>query len=329
MASIKRYPRERFTLSLASLCERLDKKHRLEFDYRSPRGSFLSIYGRVRVDVRVLWVFGSWARGALECGDLDVAVDLHDEWAGGHGWCAGGRAVQALPGFEIARRAVLRAPPLIHILNAGDIRKYGPTGDFAVHPDTMMPIWLAPDLSSKEKTKFGVADFPHLHWSERIAAIKGDPSFRRAPRTCDALPLQVEQTAMSLREAESAVFARDQGLITWEFLPHGKHRDDEAELTRAERELVPWHRTHDRAQITRVIAATRELRQQHRKPLFWYGNRCSIWHGMHEAWQSNCIVITPRWSAQGPNGSLVVTRGKLHSLEQTKAFDKDLGRNRS
>lgn len=312
MASIRRYPRERFTRSLASLCKQFDKQHSLEFDYASPKRTFLPIHGRMLVDVRVLWVFGSWAAGAVECGDLDVALDLHDEWIGGHGWCAGGRATQSLPGFEPARRSVLRAPPLVHILNASDIREYGPSGDFAVHPDTMRPIWLAPDLSGQEKTTFGIADLPDLHWHERIEAINADPNYQRAPRTCDALPLQLEQTAMSLLEAESAVSAHEQGLITWEFLPHGERRDDEAELTHAERELVPRHHSRDLAQITRVIAATRDLRKQHRHTLFWYGNSSHISHRMFEAWRSSCIVITPRWSAQGPNGSLVVTQGPRH-----------------
>ena len=51
----------------------------------------------------MLWAYGSWAQGAADCGDLDLALDLRYEWVGGHGWLPGGVKALGLPGFDTAR----------------------------------------------------------------------------------------------------------------------------------------------------------------------------------------------------------------------------------
>lgn len=325
MTAAKRYPRERFTRSLSTLCARLDAQHQVEFDYKQKSGSFAPISGKLRSTARVLWVYGSWAQGAADCGDLDLALDLPYEWVGWHGWLPGGVKALGLPDFDDARKGLLTAPPLVHILDAARIRRYGPVGGFAVHPDTMMPIWLAPDLTDQEKVAFGLTgDDPAKSWADRIAAITVDPDYKRAPRVQDALPLKVGQTGMRLPEVEAAIRAQEQGLIAWTFLPHGERRGDEAQLTAAERTVAARHPSNDLAQITRTIAAVRHLRKDHPTPTFRYGNGCGIWARMFDDFdkkRSACIVITPRWSSQGPNGSLVITKGPNHSLAALEAFD--------
>jgi hypothetical protein len=71
-----RFPRDRFTRSLLAICEKLDACHDRTFDYKSPNSDpwYLRIEGRVHAKVLSLWAFGSWARGAAECGDLDLAA---------------------------------------------------------------------------------------------------------------------------------------------------------------------------------------------------------------------------------------------------------------
>ena len=73
-----RFPRERFTRSLLAICEKLDACHDRTFDYQSPRSDpwYLRVEGRVHAKVLGLWAFGSWARGASECGDLDLTAQF-------------------------------------------------------------------------------------------------------------------------------------------------------------------------------------------------------------------------------------------------------------
>lgn len=321
MSGAKRFPRERFTRSLISLCKRLDLRHQLEFEYASPRGDLVPMHGRMSVDARVLWAFGSWAQGAPDCGDLDLALDLLGAWVDGHGWLRDNTKAKGLPGFDPARKAILTAPPLVHILDAGDIRRRGPAGAIVVQPEMLIPIWVAPDLTDIERKMFGVNKFPTMHWSERIESIKLDAAYQRSARPADSFPLAIEQTAMDLDRIEGAVLAQAQGLIEWAFIPHGQHRDDAPSLTKAERALQAVHQCNDMAQSARVIAETRELRKRHRKALFWYGNKCGVWPKMFEACKADCIVITPRWRGRGPNGSLVLTKGPNYSTDAVKAFD--------
>jgi hypothetical protein len=39
--------------------------------------------------------------------------------------------------------------------------------------------------------------------------------------------------------------------------------------------------------------------------------------------QSHAIVITPRWTQRGLNGSLVVTAGVSYSVEAAKGFERE------
>lgn len=321
MEHVRRYPRDRFSRSLRALCSRLEQRSQVEFEYAAPRGALVQVHGRLRVSAQALWAFGSWAHGAAECRDLDLALALKVDWVDGYGWMNGGLKTSALPGFEAARRALLTAPPLVHIQDAHRILEDGPTGEFAVHPATMKLIWLAPNISAQEKETLGIAGHPAATFDERIAAIKVDPNFKRAARLSDAFPLRTEQTGMDLRQVERAVRAQAQGLISWEFLPHGESRGDSAELTRAEWKVLSRHDTKDQALISRVLAATREVRLRHRKVRFWYGNNCGVWATMLEDRAASCIVITPKWCAQGPNGSLVITKGANHSAAAVKAFE--------
>lgn len=322
MTLAKRYPRERFSRSLASICRRLDAAWRVEFDYVSPRGSLAPVYGRLRSTARVLWAFGSWARGASHCQDLDLAIDIRSEWTEGHGWLAPDHPINALPSFDPTRKALFSSPPLVHVLDAAHIRTYGPSGKFAVHPDTLVPIWIAPNVSDDERLALGVRCSAADPWEQRLSAVALDPNYQRAPRLLDAFPLRIEQTGMDLLHAEAAARAHAQGLLAWFFLPHGQHRDEVAELTPDERRISLTHQCSDAAQVSRVISATRDLRSTSSKLLYWYGNGLSVWPAMFEGSTAEAVVITPKWSAQGPNGSLVVTRGPSYSEAAIEAFRK-------
>jgi len=107
-----RFPRERFTRSLLAMCEQLDACHARAFDYKSPSSDpwYLQLEGRVHAKVLGLWAFGSWARGAAECGDLDLAAQFDYVWA--EPALRGGKhpveVDSFLPDFDAIRRAMAR-----------------------------------------------------------------------------------------------------------------------------------------------------------------------------------------------------------------------------
>lgn len=76
-----RTPREKFTKALSRICGRLDDQASFEIeDRRALARTLVSTGGlkqedaRERVEITKLWVVGSYARGVLTCGDLDVLI---------------------------------------------------------------------------------------------------------------------------------------------------------------------------------------------------------------------------------------------------------------
>jgi hypothetical protein len=263
-----------------------------------------------------LWAFGSWARGASECGDLDLAAQGDYAWAGPA--LRGGKLpVEVdtfLPDFDAIRKAMLGSRPHVHVLDLKWILEQGKLRDFAVDPKSLVLIWR-PELDGQ----------PAHDWRAAIAAIKPQRQANRKPRLTDALPLLIEQTAMDLRHAENAVRAHEAGLLAWEFRQHGATRREAVTPTAAEagmlREL--GSQCSDEALVLRALAATRDVRKRYgARVTYWFG-ACDIWATMLVDHQSDAIVITPRWTQRGPNGSLVGTAGPSYSVEAAKAFERE------
>jgi hypothetical protein len=300
------------------MCEQLDACHARTFDYKSPRSDpwYLQIEGRVHAKVHGLWAFGSWARGAAECGDLDLAAQLDYAWAG-PALRGGKHPIEVgtfLPDFDAIRKVMLGSRPHVHVLDVKRILEHGKSGDFAVDPESLAFIWRA-ELDGQAAHD----------WRAAIDAIKPQPQANRTPRLTDALPLLIEQTAMDLRHAENAVRAHQAGLLAWEFRQHGATRREAVAPTAAEaRILRELHsQCSDEALVLRTLVATRDVRKRYgARVTYWFGP-CDMWATMLADRQSDAIVITPRWTQRGPNGSLVVTAGPSYSVEAAKAFEHE------
>jgi hypothetical protein len=311
-----RFPRDRFTRSLLAMCEQLDACHDRTFDYKSPRSEpwYLQIEGRVYAKVLGLWAFGSWARGASECGDLDLAAQLEYAWAG-PALRGGKHPIEVdtfLPDFDAIRKVMLGSRPHVHVLDLKWILEHGKSGDFAVDPESLVLVWR-PELNGQ----------PAHDWRAAIDAIKPQPQANRSPRLTDALPLLIEQTAMDLRHAENAVRAHQAGLLAWEFRPHGATRREAVVPTTAETRALQELRSEcsDEALVLRTLAATRDVRKRYgARVTYWFGP-CDIWATMLADRRSSAIVITPKWTQRGPNGSLVVTAGPKYSVKAAKEFE--------
>ena len=84
------FPRERCAAALASFIARVAAQpvHRIPYDKRFDVGRPWStrVFGTVCARVRSVWVFGSFARGAIECRDVDLIVDVELSWLGNAHW---------------------------------------------------------------------------------------------------------------------------------------------------------------------------------------------------------------------------------------------------
>lgn len=75
----KRYPRADCTKVLASVLARVDATPERLVEYKSKMNffPFARDWGTLRVRINRIWVWGSYARGATECGDVDLLIDAH------------------------------------------------------------------------------------------------------------------------------------------------------------------------------------------------------------------------------------------------------------
>ena len=78
----ERIPRAVLTRRLERLLARVDATPERVVERKKSLVFGIDVRGPVRVRVDAIWVFGSYARGALECGDVDLIIKSHMEWAG-------------------------------------------------------------------------------------------------------------------------------------------------------------------------------------------------------------------------------------------------------
>ena len=139
-----------------------------------------------RIRVEGLWVAGSYARGALDCGDLDVIAKVVSE-QGILPWRA-----------TISRTLVGRAP---------DVRLYSGTPEKnssgVSFPEARL-LWSPAEPS----------------WQAAISAITVDPSAAHYSRRTDALPVRTEQLYLDNLDAlEQLLDLKLNQVIDWVWLP--------------------------------------------------------------------------------------------------------------
>jgi hypothetical protein len=183
-AKERRRSRESFTSTLARLCERLSAAPEVEFTWND---TLLHETQRSRVRALRLWVAGSYARGSLDCGDLDLVVELKII-AGPH------------PFLRPLRRALFGHAP--------DVRFYEGTPEEnssrVAFPEARL-VWSAKGLD----------------WRAAIEAIEPDPEAARFARPGDRVPLRAEQLGADSKQLEKLVKLHETGLLSWDFVPIG------------------------------------------------------------------------------------------------------------
>ncbi|PSS59204.1 hypothetical protein [Pseudomonas sp. BBP2017] len=291
----KRYPRERFTKQLIRICEALDKVSTREFEY--------TVFDRsavCRLTVNAVWVVGSYARGALTCGDLDVVVKYT-------------KASGAKPLPKIYTRAFFGATPGVRFYD-GEPQENSSGADFS---DAVL-IWADQDGEVKS-------------WQLRIDSITPDPDAGRAPRDTDCIPLRGEQLRTNNEDMELAASWYRQGILEWDYFPLDEEMMNpipETALSRRDARLVKYGK--DMAQKTlELLPAIWRVTTRTEPTGTWSeacGERATLRCGStlisvgkpslslrsFESMKTRQLMLIPHRTARGPNGIWLIRRGPKH-----------------
>jgi hypothetical protein len=172
MAAIeKRLAREAFTKKLRRLCERLDEPQPRTVAFKH---WFLRDPQTSEVTITSLWVVGSYARGAADCGDLDVVLTL--------------KTSEHEPSTSAVTKAFFGSLPYVRY-STGDAQKNS-TG--VALPEAAQ-IWSGPPCN----------------WEAALSSIRIDPTAGGAAREMDAIPLRLEQ--ISKEAAQNQAYPLNEG----------------------------------------------------------------------------------------------------------------------
>lgn len=291
-----RMPREQATKALERVCARLDACATVEMNEHAipgvdtPTGPITAIR---------LWVAGSYARGALTCGDLDLVMEVN----------------QPLVSGSYLKRMLLGNPQRVS-LYTGNPKKNTSFGEFA----EAVLVWEA----GKD-------------WRAALAGIQQDASVSRFDRPTDLIPFRREQVKGDLTWAETMVDRHARKELTWRFVPLEEVADQiEAEPqpdeTRGLYRLAKVSRagTDVRKLLPYVLAFVRRFGpadgwwSMDSTTLMTYGRTRFILAGppaLDELMDPGIsqVVVMAHLNTRGPNGFWVIERGPNHPL--MSAFD--------
>lgn len=285
----KRYPRTSFSRKLTKMCKKLDEASERLVEYKG----FLGEIQSPRITILSLWVVGSYARGALECGDLDVVMNLAS-----HG---GGEPLTS----RISKTFFGTLPLVRYYSGTPEMNTSG-----VAFPDAIL-VWS------------GVG----CDWKGAIDLIPIDPSAGRAVRETDCIPLRGEQLRTYGNEMLRVVELLNEGRLESEFVAfdsemlspladgdiHASEMRQFKQLGKKSRELLPaLVRLMDKQEplgewTFRDVTTLRcggTLIRLGRPEL---DIRC-----FENALATRQLALIPHYSARGPNGAWLLRRGPMH-----------------
>ena len=296
MTGEKRRQRTSFTRSLKTIAERIDKTSEFEVDWHN---EFIRRKEKTKFCVKALWAFGSWARGALFCGDLDLIVDVEVK----EGF---------LPMTSTLRRVLIKG--------ARDVRLYVGKPDENTSGAPVEDAVLIWSVSDKK-------------WKKNIAEIKPNPFAERFARKIDALPLRSEQLYAEIDALEKVVDLKNDDILDWMWAPVSNFNLDSTywsdtavsfyerikshsgkKSREAMRFVIDWFQVNDPIQTWKYDHSSRA-------GFFINGNyihvgRPSIDLKRLDHHSCSGLMLVPHFTKRGPNGIWIIRRGRKHKLEK-------------
>lgn len=283
-----------FTSSLAAICQRLDAKSSALIQWKYP---IVNIDCSSRVTVTSLWAVGSYARGALNCGDLDLLVELVN--------------ADSPPAPErMVATALLQGAKGVSLQN-GTPQANTSEVEF---PEARL-IWQGQGCD----------------WQGAIEAITPDPAAGHFARQLDRIPLRPAQLGCDVEDLEGLIELEQREIIRWTFTPMGAApavgllSPDELELTQA----VQWScGRQTRLLLPHLVTYWRQcggwtkpfLRANFNKAMMGIGGakvlvgRPVVPVGLLDDLTTSELLIVPHLSARGPNGVWRIERGEQHPM---------------
>jgi predicted nucleotidyltransferase len=251
-----------------------------------------------RLRITSVWVVGSYAKGSLDCGDLDLVL-----------------AIESLQGYVPSARRIAKsffgALPRVRCYD-GTPEKNSSNVAFT---DAVL-VWM-----------------PGHDWRTALDEIKPDPTAGRAARDIDALQLRGEQLAMDVEDLRQLVGLRDDGRLAWQF--HSMANADleplvDDDISEQEGELLEccnrWLSKQSR-QLAPAIVRFLRMMDPSLHAVEYLDQTSFLCGGIEfrlgrpafrpaefdrpNRWQ---VALVPHWSARGPNGILLLRRGLRHPL---------------
>lgn len=280
----KRLPRAAMTKTLARLLARLDESHK-------------AVFASGEASVLAVWAVGSYARGALTCGDLDLVVELDSK---------------RIRGNE-ANRILFKSP--------ARVRTYtGTPADNSAHVEftEAVLVWQ-----------------PGLDWKVAMESIQLNESASRFSRPSDDIPLRLEQLSGTWDTANEILAGKADDTFNWHFVPLEKVTPVlPVEQTYSEQKMAKAMHCFVKGKANQALVPYLQgfSRLDDNNLRTWdITRRSEIYHGgtlfiLASLWDPSVlsdisvkrVVVVPHLSTRGPNGFWVVERGANHPL--TKLF---------
>lgn len=287
----RRFPRENFTKKLSRMCQRLDEASDRPIEYRSCAGMML----KTHIYVSALWVVGSYARGSMDCGDLDLVMEITTVGAGA-------------PMPSKVSNLMLGSYQNVRCYN-GTPQNNNSGVEF---PDSVL-VWSG-----------GGCD-----WKRAIDEIAIDPLAGRAPRASDCIPFRQEQLREYSDGLEYMARLINEHRINARFVPYDVEMLNPNLDELAERNVgFMYMLDHVGSKSRLLLPALWRVMQSYEPRSLWLstgitdivcGNSRIIMGrpALDVDWlsrdpQNKRLVIAPHLSARGPNGAWILTRGIHH-----------------
>lgn len=245
------------------------------------------------ITAKQLWVAGSYARGAVVCGDLDLIVEL--EIDGPH-------------------------PPTRTIGN----RLFGRAQDTSLYVGT--PERNSANIAFPEaRLVWSEASFD---WKANIAAIEPDSDAGHFERAMDRLPLRPDQMSAEIGELEAVLEMIERRILGSEFVDAAlitedpgalkavRFRPDRYGATTADALRLAVSYLAPRVRAERVHTEERgHLRFLLGGTLLLVGTPGLPLHRLETPFH-DAVALVPRRSRRGPNGIWIIRRGPEHPVEK-------------